>query len=62
MQQNAKGIAYSNEVSFTTTNSEVDVWDGVSADTKFAGGSGTENDPIVIESAAQLKLLADQGE
>lgn len=58
--QNAKGIAYSNEVSFTTTNSEVDVWDGVSADTKFAGGSGTENDPIVIESAAQLKLLADK--
>lgn len=58
--QNAKGIAYSNEVSFTTTDSEVDVWDGISVDTKFAGGSGTENDPILIESAAQLKLLADK--
>ena len=58
--QNAKGIAYSNEVSFTTTNSEVDVWDGVSVDTKFAGGSGTESDPILIETAAQLKLLADK--
>lgn len=58
--QNAKGIAYSNEVSFTTTNSEVDVWDGVSVDTKFAGGSGTESDPILIETAEQLKLLADK--
>lgn len=58
--QNAKGIAYSNEVSFTTTNSEVDVWDGVSVDTKFAGGLGTESNPILIESAAQLKLLADK--
>lgn len=58
--QNAKGIAYSNEVSFTTTDSEVDVWDGISVAASFAGGAGTEADPIRIETAAQLKLLADK--
>lgn len=58
--QNSKGIGYSNEVVFTTADSEVDVWDGVSVATSFAGGLGTEADPIRIESAAQLKLLADK--
>lgn len=58
--QNAKGIAYSNEVSFTTADSEVDIWDGTSVATSFAGGAGTESDPIRIETAAQLKLLADK--
>lgn len=55
--QNSKGIAYSNEVAFTTTNSETDVWDGVSVAASFAGGIGTETDPIRIETADQLKLL-----
>lgn len=58
--QNSKGVGYSNEVVFTTTDSEVDVWDGVSVATSFAGGIGTEADPIRIETAAQLKLLADK--
>lgn len=58
--QNSKGIGYSNEVVFTTADSEVDVWDGVSVATSFAGGLGTEADPIRIETAAQLKLLADK--
>jgi len=58
--QNSKGVGYSNEVSFTTTDSEVDIWDGVSVATSFAGGNGTESDPIRIETAAQLKLLADK--
>lgn len=58
--QNSKGVGYSNEVVFTTTDSEVDVWDGVSVATSFAGDIGTEADPIRIETAAQLKLLADK--
>jgi hypothetical protein len=57
--QNSKGISYSNEVTFTTVDSEVDVWDG-SVATEFAGGAGTESDPIRIETAAQLKLLANK--
>lgn len=56
---NAKGTAYSEDVSFTTTNTDVDIWDGVSVATKFGGGMGTESDPIIINSADQLKLLAD---
>ena len=58
--QNSAGIAYSEEVSFTTTDSEVDIWDGTSVASQFAGGSGTQSDPIRIETAAQLKLLADK--
>jgi hypothetical protein len=57
--QNSKGISYSNEVVFTTLDSEVDVWDG-SVAKEFGGGTGTESDPIWIETAAQLKLLADR--
>lgn len=59
--QNSKGIAYSEEIQFTTKDTEVDVWDGVSVATSFAGGIGTESDPILIESGAQLKLLSDKG-
>lgn len=58
--QNKAGVAYSDEVSFTTTDSEVDVWDGTSVASQFAGGSGTQSDPIRIETAAQLKLLAEK--
>ncbi len=58
--QNSAGVAYSEEVSFTTTDSEVDIWDGTSVASNFAGGSGTQSDPIRIETAAQLKLLADK--
>ncbi len=36
-----------------------DVWDGTKAE-EFAGGSGTENDPYLIEDGAQLyKMVAD---
>lgn len=58
--QNSAGVGYSKEVSFTTTDSEVDIWDGTSVASQFAGGSGTQSDPIRIETAAQLKLLADK--
>lgn len=56
---NAKGTGYSSDVSFTTTDTDIDIWDGVSVATKFGGGMGTESDPIIINSADQLKLLAD---
>lgn len=56
---NAKGTGYSDDVSFITTDTDIDIWDGSSVATKFEGGMGTESDPIIINSAAQLKLLAD---
>ncbi len=37
--------------------SEVDVWDGTTA-TAFASGTGTENDPYIIKTGAQLAYLA----
>ena len=37
----------------------VDVWDG-SIDTGFAGGSGTESDPYLISTGAQLAFLAQE--
>ena len=58
--QNSKGIAYSNEVAFTTLSGDTDIWDGISVAEKFGGGSGTGNDPILITEATQLKLLADK--
>lgn len=36
---------------------EVSIWDG-SVATSFAGGSGTENDPYIISTGAQLAYLA----
>ena len=36
-----------------------DVWDGTVA-TEFAGGTGTESDPYLIETGAQLAYLAQQ--
>ena len=57
---NREGVAYSEEVAFTTSDMNIDVWDGTSVAEQFAGGVGTEMDPIRIESAAQLKLLADK--
>lgn len=56
---NSKGVSYSEEVSIVTLDSDTDEWDGVSVADKFAGGIGTEANPIIVNSAAQLKLLAD---
>ena len=42
-----------------TTMSAQDVWDGTVA-TEFAGGTGTESDPYLIETGAQLAYLAQQ--
>ena len=56
---NSKGTGYSADVSFTTTDTDIDIWDGQSVATKFGGGMGTESNPIIINSADQLKLLAD---
>lgn len=55
---NSKGTGYSNEMSFSTVKYDNDIWDG-SVATSFGGGVGTSQDPILIESCAQLKLLAD---
>lgn len=54
---NSKGTGYSDDVSITTIDTDTDVWDGISCATAFGGGTGTETDPIIISSAAMLKLL-----
>lgn len=56
---NAKGTGYSEDATLTTIDSDTDVWDGESVATSFGGGIGIESDPIIINSAAQLKLLAN---
>ena len=40
-------------------NNDIDVWDGTVA-SGFAGGSGTEGDPYIIETGAQLAYLASR--
>ena len=55
---NSKGTSYGTETEFTTVEVDVDVWDGTSVAEKFAGGMGTESDPILISSADQLALFA----
>lgn len=54
---NSKGTGYSAEVSFTTIQHDNDVWDGSIA-SEFGGGLGTQQNPVIIESGAQLGLLA----
>lgn len=54
---NEMGAGYSDDLSFQTTNVDIDVWDGSIA-TKFGGGMSTQSDPILITSAAQFALLA----
>ena len=44
---------------FVSAMSEPEVWDGSVADS-FFGGSGTESDPYIISSAAELAWLARQ--
>ena len=51
-----KGTAIDNET-VTIYYSEVDVWDGVSVSTSLSG-SGTEEDPYLIQSAADLAYFA----
>lgn len=58
---NSKGISYSETKRFTT-NSDPRIWDGKSVAKKFGGGIGSKNDPILIYTAAQLKLLANNVE
>ena len=36
---------------------EIDKWDGITVAAEFDGGSGTENDPYIISTGAQLALL-----
>lgn len=55
---NRKGISYSEVTRFTTTK-DLTVWDGKSVATSFGGGTGSAEDPILISTAAQFKLLAD---
>ena len=42
-----------------SARAETDVWDGTTA-SGFAGGTGMENDPWLIENAEQLAYLAQQ--
>lgn len=42
-----------------SARAETDVWDGTTA-SGFAGGTGTEGDPWLIENAEQLAYLAQQ--
>ena len=37
----------------------IEAWDGTAA-TSFAGGTGTENDPYIIENAKQLYYLVSE--
>ena len=50
------GVAEGNK-ELKVTYSECDIWDG-SVATEFAGGTGTEEDPYLISSGAQLAYLA----
>ena len=42
-----------------SARAETDVWDGMTA-SEFAGGTGEENDPYQISTAAQLAYLAQK--
>jgi len=50
-------IRYNNALP-EVSGSEPDLWDG-SAQTAFESGSGTKEDPYIISSPGQLKLLSD---
>lgn len=54
---NSMGIAYSDELTFMTADVDLDIWEGGIA-TRFGGGMGTASNPIVINAADQLALLA----
>ena len=56
---NSKGTSYSVDATFTTSDSDTDVWDGSSTASGFGGGVGSSALPIIINSAGQLKLLAN---
>ena len=45
---------------FTAVQSTVDVWDGEAIADDFASGTGTEEDPYIIETAAQLVYFRNQ--
>lgn len=55
---NSKGVSYSETLKFTT-NTDPRIWDGKSVATTFGGGMGSKENPILIYTAAQLKLLSD---
>lgn len=54
---NSMGIAYSDELTFMTADVDLDIWEGGIA-TRFGGGMGTASNPIIINAADQLALLA----
>ena len=45
---------------FSAVETSADVWDGESAATGFASGTGSENDPYIIDTAAQLIYFRNQ--
>ena len=45
---------------FSAVKTGADVWDGTSVADSFASGSGTEADPYIIETAAQLVYFRNQ--
>jgi len=46
-------------ISAAGENNAATYWDGTVA-TSFAGGTGTETDPFLIENAAQLRYMLDE--
>ncbi len=55
---NAQGTAYSEQVTVTTQDIASNVWDG-SVENKFAKGSGTFNNPYIINTGGQLMHIKD---
>lgn len=56
--RNAEGISYSDVITVTTQDAASNKWDGNIAKS-FAGGSGTNADPYLIETGGQLLLMKD---
>ncbi len=55
---NAQGTAYSEQIAVTTQDIASNVWDG-SVAKQFAGGSGTFNNPYIINTGGQLMHIKD---
>lgn len=49
-----------NMVAKANAETKTDTWNGTDVATDFAGGSGTEDDPYRIETAAQLIYFRNQ--
>ena len=55
---NQIGTSYSEQITVTTQETPPDKWDG-QLSSSFAGGSGTNSDPYIIETGGQLLHIKD---